>query len=128
MHIQERGGCEEFTESEQGSATVLFAELAALLVVVGLVLAGFAAVLTARQQAQGVADMAALAGADRSSVAAYVVGGAAGDACDLAGQVADANGFELSTCEVRGSDTFVEVSKRVGVLITARARAGPPEG
>ena len=127
MAEQAETRCEDKAAGEQGSATVLFAQLATLLMVVGLALAGFAAALTARQQAQGVADMAALAGADRSSVAVYAADGVAGDACGLAAQVADANGFELSLCEVRGPDTFVEVSKRVGVLVTARARAGPPE-
>ncbi len=110
---------------------MLFAQLAALLVVVAALLAGFGAVLSARQQAQGVADMAALAGADKSSVAVYAVDGDGDGPCRAASEVAQANGFFLGFCEVRGSDTFVEVSRGLGVFlgaftVSAKARAGPP--
>ena len=123
-------------DQEEGSSTVLFAQLAALLVVVAALLAVLGSVLAAQQKAQGVADMAALAGADRSSVAVYAVDGDVHGPCVAAGEVAEANGFSLSSCQVQGTDTFVEVSRRLGVFpgglggltVQAKARAGPPIG
>jgi secretion/DNA translocation related TadE-like protein len=103
-----------------GSASVLVvgagALLSALAVATGLVATG----LTAHRQAVRAADLAALAGAQRSLVDEAV-------ACDAARVVAVANGAELSACALEPSALRVEVCvPTVGVLpvIMATARAG----
>mgnify|MGYP002738905988 CR=1 FL=1 len=115
-------------KAEAGSATVLYAGLTAFLLVFGVSLVGITGLLVAKQQVQSVADMAALAGGDLSSVSAF--GGQDAGACAMAGQVVEANGFLLSSCVVQGSDTYVIVHKDVtagpfSLLVEGRARAGP---
>lgn len=113
---------------EEGSGTVLYAGLIAFLATMGILFATVAGFLVAKQQAQSVADMAALAGADLSSVAVF--GGAPGQACSMAQQVTNENTFAMSSCTVSGPDTYVVVSRtyKIGPLtlnVAARARAGP---
>lgn len=116
--------------SEEGSGTVLHAGLLAFLATLGILLVSISGFLVAKQKAQSVADMAALAGADLSSVEVFSAGRGSG-ACGMAARVVEANAFSLRSCRVAGADTFVVASKdfRVGpftMAVTGRARAGPP--
>jgi secretion/DNA translocation related TadE-like protein len=111
-------------KGDTGSATVLVIAAGALLstlaVVVGLVATG----LTAHRQAVRAADLAALAGAQRSLTDATV-------ACTTAAAVAEANGSELNWCRLDGEALRVTVMVRsTGWLpaIGASARAGVPRG
>lgn len=108
---------------DDGVATVF----ACVACVVLLALAGLAiqlgAVLVARHRAEVAADLAALAGA------AVVLRGESA-ACGRAAEVSQANGSELSSCQVIGADLRVQVRSgvRAGPLLgwaTGRARAGP---
>ncbi|MFL6287467.1 MAG: Rv3654c family TadE-like protein [Actinomycetes bacterium] len=105
---------------DDGSASVMVvgagALLSALAVAAGLVATG----LTAHRQAVRAADLAALAGAQRSLVDVTV-------ACEAARVVAVSNGAELTECSLEPSALRVEVSvPTVGVLpmIVATSRAG----
>lgn len=116
------------TDTEEGSGTILYAGVIAVLAALGILLAAVAGFLVAKQQAQGAADMAALAGADLSSVAVF--GGQASEACSAVGEVAEQNGLDLVSCAVRGADIYVVVGRphKIGPLkftVEARARAGP---
>lgn len=116
---------------EQGSATVWYVGAIAGLVVVGVLLVTLVAVWSAKAAAQAGADMAALGGADLSSVAVFEVGGSASLPCAQAGSVAEVNAVVLSDCWTEGGDTLVIVSKEVsigpwGFQVSAKARAGPP--
>lgn len=78
------------------------------------------AVLATRSAVAGAADAAALAAAD---VRVGVVGGFP---CDVAADVASANGATLSSCTVDGYVATVSVERSVlGFRVTARATAGP---
>jgi secretion/DNA translocation related TadE-like protein len=107
-------------KSEAGSAPVMVvaagALLSALAVVAGLVATG----LTAHRQAVRAADLAALAGAQRSLVDQTA-------ACQAARVVAASNGAELSECHLEPSSLRVVVSVSTVALlpqIFASARAG----
>ncbi|MCI1641834.1 MAG: flp pilus-assembly TadE/G-like family protein [Actinomyces sp.] len=103
--------------------------------VVAAVLAGALALAGAVQahavRTSAVADLAALAAGDVSATAQWSPVG--DQPCDLAGQVAAANGMDLAECEVVGPDTRVVVSRGLDlgaltVTVSARARAGPEDG
>ena len=87
--------------------------------------AGVVALIGARHQAEGAADLSALAGAQA------VVEGK--DACDAAQRIAAANGGSLVRCHVRGEivEVRVEVAgpRLLGEawILTGRARAGPAD-
>ena len=109
---------------DQGSATVWAAGgIAALLVVVGLVIALGAAAVT-RHRAASAADLAALA------AAAHATEGER-QACSRAGWVADQMRARLTACRLRGWDAEVEIAAEPPNLLlgfgwaTAQARAGP---
>ena len=115
---------------EEGYGTALHAGFLAFLATLGILLVSVSGLLVAKQKVQSVADMAALAGADLSSVEVFSAGHGSG-ACGMAAQVVEANAFSLRSCRVAGADTFVVASKdfRVGpftMAVTGRARAGPP--
>ncbi len=108
---------------DRGFATVY----ACVGVVLLLVLTGAAvhlgAAVLARQRAETGADLAALAGAARVLDRPDAV-------CARVGRVAAANGVEVRSCSVTGTDVLVIVQARVGVGLlagsaTGRARAGP---
>jgi secretion/DNA translocation related TadE-like protein len=78
------------------------------------------AVLATRSAVAGAADAAALAAADAR------VGMTGGFPCDVAAEVAVANGVSLASCEVDGYVATVSVERSVlGFLVAARATAGP---
>jgi secretion/DNA translocation related TadE-like protein len=109
---------------DHGVAGILVLCLAVVLACCGAVLSALAAVAVARHRAAGVADLAALAGAQR------VLSGPAA-ACQAAARTADSGGGRLRACTVTGD--LVEVAAEVrpagplGAFGTAvsRARAGP---
>ena len=110
--------------SEEGSGTINCLGLIALALTLSVLLAGIGAARTASVRLQAVADLAARAGAERSVTArGEDVGDRPGSA---AAAVAQANGPDVETCEVRGSDCRVVLSEAVvimGVRATLRARA-----
>ncbi|WP_314129595.1 Rv3654c family TadE-like protein [Schaalia odontolytica] len=117
-------------EGEAGSGTVNSVGLIALAILVALIIAGVGAAHRASVRLQAVADLAALAGAEHSMTAPWEEVG--GRPCQAASSVVAANGEELLSCEVRGSDCLVVISRTVrvaGIPMTmrARARGGPGE-
>lgn len=109
---------------EAGVAAILILALAAVLTLVGAGSASLAAVAVARQRAASVADLSALAAAERA-----LLGQAA--ACERAGRVAQLAGARLRSCTLTGdvADVVAEVRPpgplgRLGTA-SARARAGP---
>ena len=118
------------TGGEEGSMTIWFAGFSAALVVVALLISSVTAVWSAKTHVQAVADMAALAGADISSVAVFEAAPTRSLPCAQAEEVAKRNGAVLSECWVTDADTRVVVQKPVSLFVfttavSARARAGP---
>jgi secretion/DNA translocation related TadE-like protein len=112
--------------SEAGSATVLASFLLSAVVVAAIVAGWWAGAVSVRHQAGTAADLAAVAGAQA------LVSGLA--PCASADRLARANGAEVVSCRVEGSDVRVvaRASAQVRVLgrvweLTARgdALAGP---
>jgi secretion/DNA translocation related TadE-like protein len=110
--------------TDTGSGTVLVLALAAVLALVGTLLAGVAAVAVARHRAASAADLAALAAADRA-LAGRV------PACAAARRAAAAVAAGLLSCRLdRDVADVVVVLRPPGPLgglgqATSRARAGP---
>lgn len=108
---------------ERGSSTVAASAFLGLLMTVAAALGAVAALFVDHRTAQSAADLAALAGAG-----AAVTGG---DPCARAAGVAAANGAELRTCAVTGSEVLVTVNvagpRWLGLspAVTGQARAGP---
>jgi secretion/DNA translocation related TadE-like protein len=106
-----------------GAATVLVTAMAGVLMLLGAALAVVTAMVVAHRVAQSAADLAALAGA--RGVAA------GGDGCEVARQIATANGARLTSCAVSGRVVDVEVVAPgphwLGQTadLSARSRAGP---
>ena len=108
---------------ERGAATLIVLALCGMLMFVGLALSGVAAIVLTQRSAQAAADLAALAGATAA--------GSGADACAAAGDIAQANGAVLASCELAGPVVTVGVSVDGPRLVdrrydvTAEARAGP---
>lgn len=108
---------------ERGSASLLVVTAMAILVFVGVALAGVAAIVSTHRSAQAAADLAALAAAGTAA--------SGGHACAKAGEVARANGAAMLACELTGREALVTVRvagpRLVGrrVDLTTEARAGP---
>ena len=118
------------TGGEEGSMTIWFAAFSAALVVIALLISSVTAVWSAKTHVQAVADMAALAGADISSVAVFEAAPTRSLPCAQAEEVAKRNGAVLSECWVTDADTRVVVQRPVSLFVfttavSARARAGP---
>lgn len=123
-------GAEEEGSEEEGSATIWYVGLIAGVLVVGGLLVVLVAIWSGKAGAQAGADMAALGGADLSSVAVFEGASSPSLACTQAGNVAEKNQVSLQECWVEGGDTFVVVVRQVRILgwsldVAARARAGP---
>lgn len=111
---------------DAGAATVWAAGAsAALLALAGLVWV-LSGVLVARQHAAGVADLAALAAAGRSTEGQTA-------ACARAEDLAETMKARVADCRLRGWDAevtiYVDVRAPLGMggAVTAHARAGPVE-
>lgn len=115
---------------EEGSATIWYVGLIMGVMVVGGLLLVLVAVWSGKAGAQAGADMAALAGADLSSVAVFEGAQSPSLPCTQAESVAVENQVSLQECWIEGGDTFVVVVRKVRILgwslnVAARARAGP---
>ncbi len=105
---------------DRGAGSVLAVTLMAAVIGVTSLTLPLYTVFRARLQAEGAADAAALAAAE---VAAGV---APGVPCDLAEELAAANGARLADCEVDGLVVAVRVHITLfATVIDAVARAGP---
>jgi secretion/DNA translocation related TadE-like protein len=108
---------------QAGAATLLAVAMAGVLMVVGAALAVVGAMVVAHRQAQGRADLAALAGATAAA--------RGGDACGAARDGALLNDGTVIACAVEGGTVTVEVRvagpRWLGQQsdLDARARAGP---
>lgn len=110
---------------ERGSGTLNAVALIAVLLVCVCATTTLVGAQAAAGRARLAADLAALAGATAHT---SVIAGR--DPCDLAGDVAVANGAHLDQCRLEGDDVLVEVSVPAhlpGLNRVARAvaRAGP---
>lgn len=111
------------SREDRGAATLLVVATAAVLLFVGVALAGVAAIVRTHRTAQAAADLTALAAAATAS--------SGGPVCARAAEVARANGGELVGCEPTGSQVVVAVRVAGPRLVgrrfaaVARARAGP---
>ena len=106
--------------NERGSASVLVVAVGALLGVIALAVGMVATGMAAHRQAVRAADLAALAGAQRSLTSQS-------EACGVASEVAEANGAELARCVLSGATVHVHVRVATVELlpvIGASARAG----
>lgn len=109
---------------DRGAAAVLVLTTAAVLVLAGSTVSAVAAVGIARQRAATVADLAALAAAQRA-----LEGEPA--ACRTAARIAAANGAGLVSCLLAGDVAEVVAEVRPGGRLgrlgraTSQARAGP---
>ncbi|MFC8731415.1 Rv3654c family TadE-like protein [Luteimicrobium sp. NPDC057192] len=127
FRTRRRGGARRRVEKERGSGTVLVLGLAAVVVLLGTVLAGLGQAQAAHSAAQGAADLAALAGADALRHGE--------DACAVGRAVAERNGGVLDTCVDEGGGVVRVQMHRdapgvarlvgAGARATATARAGP---
>ena len=81
------------------------------------------ALFSVSAEVRGAADAAALAAADTAS------GALPGVPCEAASRTADVNGASVASCSLDGLIAEVTVSREcAGIVIEARARAGPPPG
>lgn len=116
--------------AEEGSGTINSVGLIVVAVALAVVLGGVGVAHRERVRLQAVADLAALAGAEQSAMAGWEDVGER--PCGAAYAVAAANGAGVQSCEVRGSDCLVILTRRVEIAgistnVSARARAGPGE-
>lgn len=110
--------------ADQGSGTVMVigvVALATVLACAGIVCAAF---LVSLNRAQDIADLSALAGADISATAQWE--DVQDKACQVAQEVAESNGAQLSSCRCEGVDTIVSLRLKGawGWVIVRSARAG----
>ncbi|WRS30870.1 Rv3654c family TadE-like protein [Actinomycetaceae bacterium MB13-C1-2] len=116
---------------EEGSATVAIVGIIVALLIIATFVVAASSVYAHRSQLQGVADMAALAGADATPISLIMAGGAAPTGCATSQAVAELNGVQLDTCDVDTlGDIRVKVSRPATLLgfavtVQAKACAGP---
>lgn len=116
------------SHSQEGSASVLVAGIAAAAVSILLVLALGLGFVVQRAAAQRAADLAALSGAGQLVVALWGQAGQA-EPCEVAAKVAKHNQADLASCEVAGLKIKITatVPSPWGSL-HATAIAGPSDG
>lgn len=115
---------------DRGSASVLALAILAVIVMTAGIAVALSHVAHARGQAQGAADLAAIAAAQALHDPRIIA-----DPCQRARQVVEANGAALESCDVQGRDVRVVASVVVrgldgsewwaGLRASARALAGP---
>ncbi|MEU5657913.1 Rv3654c family TadE-like protein [Streptomyces sp. NPDC047737] len=106
---------------DQGLATVWVAVTTATLCAVFGVVLALGQAVSARHQAGGAADLAALAAADRALRGTEA-------ACGTASEVARAQGAEVVRCAIQGEIADVTARVRFGPYAPeVRSRAGPPD-
>jgi secretion/DNA translocation related TadE-like protein len=108
-------------DGERGSGSILAVAILAAVLALTAAILPLGTVLTAKRQVANSADAAALAAAD------VAVGIAPGQPCEVARQVAEANGVALLSCVLEGVDATVQTRLELnGFSLTARATAGTP--
>lgn len=111
----------EILRSERGAGSVLGILTMMLLLILMVSTAIFVRVINLRATLQAYADQAALAAADASR------GLVQGTPCQLAYEIAENAGFELTLCKVEGYFSRIVLETRViGLSITGVSVAGPP--
>ncbi|WP_081689951.1 Rv3654c family TadE-like protein [Leifsonia xyli] len=106
--------------SDRGAGTVLAVLIVAVVVVVGLLVMAVCGALAAQRRAGVAADLAALAAAD------IAIGRLPGEPCEVARNIARANGAVVSACAVTEAVAVVTVQVGyAGLVASASARAGP---
>ncbi|BCY05184.1 Rv3654c family TadE-like protein [Actinoplanes sp. L3-i22] len=106
---------------DRGAASIFVLAVGLFLVAGGVAGAMVASARVARHAARNAADLAALAAAGRAIEGA-------GPACAAARRYAEANGAQLTSCEVSGLEVIVRTRVPVrssALAATAAARAGP---
>ena len=107
---------------DDGSGSILAIGVLSALAILATTSIPLYAAFAAKSQTQGAADAAALAAAD---VRRGVTGGFP---CDVAEEVARANGAELTECELDGYIVTVEVRREtLGFELRSTATAGPTD-
>ena len=112
-----RGG-----EHGAGTVLVLGIILATALALLGLMAVGDA--VATKERTQDVADVAALAGAQRLRHAGKAA------ACDQAGDIVHRHELSLASCSVRGTHVMVTVrttTHMITMTVESSARAGPSD-
>jgi secretion/DNA translocation related TadE-like protein len=105
----------------RGSASVLGIAVIGVMVALVVMMLPLYIGLSSRQAVIAAADAAALAGADTAS------GRIPGYVCEVAGEVAEANGATLAGCAAAGLVVTVTTHREfLGLRLTASATAGPP--
>lgn len=109
---------------ERGAGTVLVLGiiLATALALLGLMAVGDA--VATKERTQDVADVAALAGAQRLRHAGKAA------ACDQAGDIVHRHELSLASCSVRGTHVMVTVrttTHMITMTVESSARAGPSD-
>ena len=106
---------------EEGAGSVLAVGIIGAVVLLCGTALPLYTVLVSRSSVAGAADAAALAAADAR------IGVVGGFPCDVAAEVAAANGAELVDCELDGYVATVSAQRSVlGFTVSVRATAGPP--
>ncbi|MCU1481101.1 MAG: hypothetical protein JWQ19_1887 [Subtercola sp.] len=107
---------------DRGAGSVLAVAVAAGAVCVATMLLVLCGAISLKHGVQAAAESAALAAADVAS------GAIAGYPCEQAARAAELDGATLDSCRADGEVVSVIVSRAVlGMQVTGRARAGPPE-
>lgn len=113
------------TRGERGAATLVVMACIGVLLLLGAALGFVAGMVIAHRQAQGAADLAALAAAEAVATGR--------DGCAAGAEVAEANDGRLVACVVDGAVVTLEVAvtgprwQEWSHELTAEARAGPVE-
>jgi secretion/DNA translocation related TadE-like protein len=109
--------------SDRGTGSVITIALVAAIVALTALVVPLYRGFALRASVAGAADAAALAAAD------VAVGLVPGYPCEIAAEVANANGAGLASCEVDGLVvTVVAARSLLGIPVTAAATAGPSPG
>ena len=110
-----------FSRCERGSGTTLALTVLLLMVALSMTLMMALAAVNQTGRMQGVADAAALAAADAAR------GIIAAAPCELAQNIAAAQGVMLSRCDQNGEVVTINFSARVLMFeLVFSAQAGPP--
>ena len=106
---------------ERGAGSVLVLGIIAACVIVSLVVIPIYRGAVTKRAVANAADAAALAAAD------VAIGILPGVPCEVAASAAELNGARLSECLLSGPVATVTTESSVlGIVVRARARAGPP--
>ena len=110
-----------FLRGERGAGSILVVAILGSVLCLSALSVPLFSVLATKRIADGAADAAALAAAE------VAVGRAPGSPCDVAADIAGANGTILAGCRPDGLVVTVRVESVVlGFTVAATATAGPP--